>query len=552
MDPKNPLSAIRAAGARCWDCLDRPAPSALLAWLVPLAFGLVALALGQDANWDLMNYHRYGPYALLAGRIGFDLAPGQWQSYFNPALDLVYHGLNRVLPAPLAGFAMGTLHGLNFVLLLGLTRRLVAGRRAALLLALAGMLGAGFLSEVGNSMGDNLTALCVLGAMLVLVARWDRMGARSLLLAGLVAGVGTGLKLTNAVYALAMCLALLSLAGGVGRRALSAFVFGLGVLAGMAASAGFWYWKMWQVFGNPLFPQFNNIFKAPLAAPWGIGDTSWLPKGLLEKLLWPFIFTLHPARVIELPIRQLIWPFVYLLFLALLCRALLRRGPGAPSDGRQRFMLLFFALAYLVWLNLFGIYRYLVPLELMAPLVAWLLMQRLLPAAQAGRIAGVALLLVAMAVYPTHSWGHAGWARAGFRAELPALPAPEQNLVFIVHGDPPMSWLVPLFPRALAFVSLGSGFPESPAYLARMQAMLAQRGGPFYTILAYPHHPGADPALRDSDIQAVAQLRARAVATLERYGLAMDPASCRPYDAYIGQQLTMYQLCVVTRKPSGQ
>src|SRR4030095_718030 len=40
---------------------------------VPLAFGALAIALGQDANWDLRNYHWYNPYALLTGRFRFDL-----------------------------------------------------------------------------------------------------------------------------------------------------------------------------------------------------------------------------------------------------------------------------------------------------------------------------------------------------------------------------------------------------------------------------------------------------------------------------------------------
>src|SRR5471032_2695196 len=154
-------SAIAPARAtlRCWCWLDSAAAAWLACRLMPVMFGLLSVLLGQDDNWDLHNYHLYNPYALLHGKIGLDLAPGKWQSYFNPTLDLLYYGLVMQLPAPLAGFIMGWLHGLNFVLVLALARRLLPpqAHRLGLLLALAGCLGPGFLSELGNSMGDNMT-----------------------------------------------------------------------------------------------------------------------------------------------------------------------------------------------------------------------------------------------------------------------------------------------------------------------------------------------------------------------------------------------------------
>lgn len=133
---------------RQWRWLDSAAAMRRSLWLVPLLFGLVSLLYGQDHNWDLLNYHFYAPYALLHGKIDYDLAPGQWQSYFNPTLDLLYFGLQACLAAPVAGFIMGMLHGLNFVLLLGVVRSLLpTGQyRLPLLLALSGTAGPVFLS----------------------------------------------------------------------------------------------------------------------------------------------------------------------------------------------------------------------------------------------------------------------------------------------------------------------------------------------------------------------------------------------------------------------
>lgn len=75
---------------------------------------------------------------------------------------------------------------------------------------------------------------------------------------------------------------------------------------------------------------------------------------------------------------------------------------------RARFLLVFGAVAYLAWMKLFGIYRYLVPLELLAPLMIWLPVQWMAAPVAAGRIAGWALTLTTLAVFPFVSWGHAG------------------------------------------------------------------------------------------------------------------------------------------------
>jgi hypothetical protein len=419
-----------------------------------------------------------------------------------------------------------------------------------LALALAGCLGPSFISQLGTTMGDNMTALPVL-ASLLLVLRWrDRLGhggrggAGAALAAGLLMGCAAGLKLTNAGYALALCLSLLALDAGWRQRWQAAVLFGVGVLGGMAVSAGHWYWRMWQVFGNPLFPQFNNIFHGPLAQPIGIGDTGWLPRGALEKWLWPFIATLDPLRVGELPLRHLLWPLLYLAFaaLAVLWLARLpRRGPAPRAMGAPpRVALLFAALSYVIWLNLFGIYRYLAPLELLAPLLFWLLMGYLLPPPRARSWSRALLLLAVCSVLSSASWSRARWGPQAYDVATPDLPQPRQSVVLMLHA--PMGWLVPFFPDTLAFVSLGAGFPASPAYVARMHAMLAERSGPHYAMLAAQAPPLPGQAL-DTALQA--QRLRQGAETLAGYGLRLAAAQCRTYLALAGRTRHAYQLCPV-------
>ncbi|HEU0118427.1 MAG TPA: hypothetical protein VFR09_07315, partial [Alphaproteobacteria bacterium] len=75
--------------------------------LAPFFFGLLALYLGQDANWDLRNYHWYNAYAFLNGRYGFDMLPSQTPYFYNPLLDVPFYLLATHIHAKTAGFILG-------------------------------------------------------------------------------------------------------------------------------------------------------------------------------------------------------------------------------------------------------------------------------------------------------------------------------------------------------------------------------------------------------------------------------------------------------------
>src|SRR6201996_4670806 len=89
----------------------------ILLALAPFAFGLLAIHLGQDANWDLRNYHFYNAYAFLNDRYAQDLLPSQTPYFYNPLLDVPFFLIATHAPARVAGFALGFVQGLNFILL---------------------------------------------------------------------------------------------------------------------------------------------------------------------------------------------------------------------------------------------------------------------------------------------------------------------------------------------------------------------------------------------------------------------------------------------------
>src|SRR5262249_31669737 len=146
-----------------------------------LVFGSWSLLRGQDANWDLRNYHWYSAYALLTGRAAQDIAPAGQQTFINPLLDIPWFVLALKLPGPAIGFLIALVHAADFILLCELAAACLAGmpigrrRAVAFGLAAVGICGAGSLSELGTTFNDAATTAGVLGSLLLLVRDRDSL-----------------------------------------------------------------------------------------------------------------------------------------------------------------------------------------------------------------------------------------------------------------------------------------------------------------------------------------------------------------------------------------
>ena len=523
--------------------LDDPHAQRWSMLLVPVFFGLVSVWLGADTNFDLRNYHLYNAYAFLTGRRGLDLAPAGMQSYFNPLLDLPYYYMSLHWASWLVGFIMGALHGCTFVLVLNIAKSSLpdlpgAGRyRLPLLLAAAGCLTANFLDELGATLGDVTTALFELGALWVILANWDallgwsRRAAAMLLFSGAVAGLGVGLKLTNGVYALGLCAAFLAVPVPWPARLRLGFLFGLGVLLGFALTGGFWVAAMWHDYGNPLYPQFSAVFPSPLTSGVNAVDARWFPHGWVQVLFWPLLFTLNSHYVSELRVFQVIWALLYLLFLAwggwTLSRRLRHRDAPA-MEPRRLYVFAYIGIAFLLWMKLFGVYRYLVAIEMLAPLAVFMLLVHLLGHERGRRVTGWALGFAVFVVLmgATRSWGHAPWADPLYRADVPSITAPATTTVLTTQaGDgEPYAWLVPFFPRETAFLGVRVNFPESRRYAQRAHEIIRSRGGPVFAIIA-----GDATAVWDETEHAqMAASIVRANAWAARLGMTQSRNDCLP------------------------
>jgi hypothetical protein len=444
--------------------------------LAPIAFGLLALALGQDANWDLRNYHYYNAYAFLNNRYAQDLLPSQTPFFYNPLLDVPFFMLATHFPARVAGFALGFVQGLNFLLLFMIAHvaLIVPNPRHKTIicaaLAALGMLGGGGIAQIGTTFGDNITSIGIFLAAALVVRHLDRLSidkatrAFSLAFAfGIPAGMMMGLKLPSVIYCVGLCGGFLFIGGSITRRIMLGFAFGIGVLLGLSVTLGHWAYFLQTHYDSPLFPYFNQVFHSPLAPSVSARDVEYAPHGWRDFLLMPFLFTIHPYRVGEIDWRDWRLVILYVLLPLSITLRLFFGRTKAPVDAiaspyAARYLIASFSIGYLAWLVMFTIYRYAVPLEMIAPLLIVFAIGMLpLKVSTRGLIAAFTLAVVSASIVPGNWHRRDAWLDHFVEANIPDL-GDTSNLMILMAGIEPYSHLVPEFPPQISFVRIQSNF----------------------------------------------------------------------------------------------
>ncbi|MCL2474421.1 MAG: hypothetical protein FWF23_05955, partial [Alphaproteobacteria bacterium] len=183
-------------------------------FIAVLFFGLLAVFLGQDANWDLRNYHYYNAYAFLNDRYALDLLPSQMPYFYNPLIDVPFFYLSLALSAKQTAFALGAVQGINFVLLFFIAFSVLAIKNnlhkavVSFLIAFLGMIGSGSLAQLGTVFGDNITSIGVFLSLLLVVRYYKLLYQSSVfhavvfsILFALLGGMPFCLKLPFLVFA---------------------------------------------------------------------------------------------------------------------------------------------------------------------------------------------------------------------------------------------------------------------------------------------------------------------------------------------------------------
>lgn len=509
---------------------------------------------GKDLNWDSRNYHFYAAYQWTENRLSKDFMAASVQSYFNPLGYLPFYWMVRAnLHSLMIGTLLAVIHAINLLLVAVITSSLIPSTVKwrfmwIVISVLVAAINPVFATEVGSTFIDVTTSIFVLAAY-ALCIRWlmngvavagrtrhERpIGLYSWTIAGLILGMGCGLKLTNAIYAVALWPAIFGK-----RQAMSCYIhrtlcYTVGGIIGFAIIDGYWAWRLYQEFGNPVFPLANAFFRSPDFQAFNIKDTRFIPESFSEALLLPV-----RALVPEPNVYVEVWaPDVRfcVLFALLGCTVIRPLGKLARRLVAERttvrmeavvltWLIVMWSLSYVLWLYTSGNARYFIPsLLLMGPLIVALSLR--LIGAHRFAVYILALLLfwqVAFESVSQHRWSPSGWTKTWFDVRVPE-KLTRASYLYLSPTIQTATYLVPFLHPDSAFANVGGQVPmarNSPGG-KRIDMMVREYGGHIRSLIPI------NPIKGIGDVKNAYMVRSFD-GIYERFGLQTDPASCETID----------------------
>ena len=444
-----------------------------IAFLIMALSGFSSIFLGQDSNWDLLNYHFYNPYALLNGRLNdLDLAPAQLQTYFNPIFDIINFTLISYIKSPLlVTFLIGLINGIGIFFLYKISYIIFENEFSNLnkyrifLSLIIGITGSIAVSTLGTTFNEWLSSLFILASIYYMLKYFASANPtdKFIFYSSFLVGFSAGGKLTNSIFVFSSIVTILVIkylykdTYKFNLKKYSAYLF-----LGFIFSGGYWFLLLFHNFQSPLFPLYNDIFNSPWYSNISIGEaTRFTPKTLIDFLLYPIYWGFSKSHIVsELDIRD---PRIFfVIFSALFFITVNLKCFDTNFDNflikykKLAILLIYFFSSYFVWLFKFSIYRYILPLELISGIIILLISGYVVKNRTYFFVLSftMTVFIVSYTIYP--NWGRIKFTESFFSTStLPSLP---KNSLLVLIGDQPLSYIVPLLGGDFKTVGIENNF----------------------------------------------------------------------------------------------
>ena len=344
-----------------------------------LGGGVLSSLLCFDLTWDFANYHYFNAWAFINDRVGYDFLVAGINTYFNPLIDVpLYYLVENFNDYPLVIFFVQGLWAGTLAFVFYKFLRLFfdvnnwQGRLSIFMALLIGITSWPFFMQIGSSTNEIQSSLVVMCGFYLLFKELFKAKEKQRLwifaASGLILGAAMGLKLTAVIYCLSSGLSLIICHRILLHSFKTITVFAVCGLIGFLLVNGFWMLKLWQLYDNPFFPFLNNIFHSDYYNYESYRDENYLPLVwwgyLIHPLYMAFVNEISEGKMLIIDIRE---GLIYFILVAYFIIWLKNKD---KNINNKRFVLfVFLVVSYAVWLVLFCIYRYSIPINLMASVV---------------------------------------------------------------------------------------------------------------------------------------------------------------------------------------
>jgi hypothetical protein len=373
------------------------------------------------------------------------------------------------------------------------------------MISISVIFGPVFYSEIGGTMGDSLTAILIIASLILLIKFIDeaqkdktnfRFAITFLISSASLNGIASAIKLTNAVYAVGISISLaliLLLINKINfrKKIIYLSIFVIGTLTSFILAYFPMGYMLWENFKNPVFPYFNNIFHSPYASFSSVQDMRWFPKDIWGHIFMPlFLFIFRHNHRMEIPFRTVLFAFFAIfmpIYLFLESKNLFKYKK--QIDFKILFLAFFFLFSYLVWLKLFCYYRYIAALEMLAPLLVFLMFYKIFNRFNKTYLFAIFVFGISLLSLPLNNWGRINpYPNSYFGINKSAFSTYKSSLVIV--GDAPMGFLLPYFPDDDRFMGLPTEIPATQAFMNKYLSTLKDwNGNIYYLTIKNPPNP---------------------------------------------------------------
>jgi hypothetical protein len=440
---------------------------------------IVNYLLGKDMAWDTLSYHIYAGFNAVNDRFAQDYFAAGPQSYFNPYIHVPFYyltttGLSSLEISSVLAVVHSVILWLTYELAITVCpsddphKRLMFGLCAVAFALLNPIL----LQQIGSTFADITTGELVLAGWLLLALAVRSPSTTRVVSAGLLCGIATGFKLTNAVHAIAGFAILIMLPLTLRGRIRHGLTYGVSLGLGFLVIAAPWSYRLEKKFGNPLFPMMNHVFRSPEFTVEPLRHFRFIPATLAEALWRPFAM-IDPVIMVHEEMRapDPRYAVLFILTAVLIYRWLRRRrmadsGESLSSAQASPARVLAalgcgLAVDWVAWLSGSGNSRYFLPMSSVAAVVIVAMLFRLFATQPKIRIYIVVGILCVQGVQlymgADYRWNEVPWNDRWVDVTVPAKLASEPNLYLTVGGQT-NSFLAPYLAPGSGLINFSGGY----------------------------------------------------------------------------------------------
>lgn len=401
--------------------------------------------LGNDYNWDLLNYH------LSNVTLEQDLAlhASGIQSYLPSTLDRMILPIHTLIPSPFSGLLMLVPLICNYIILrkLFIQKLLNDSLHLPKTVVVVSLSTSVALSQINNSMGDLVLSPFVLAGIAMFLIGIKNSNSNLLTLSALPFAVAFSLKWTYVYVPMSLFILLIVL---VATRVMkiSILIKWATLNAGLFTLFSFYHFiKLYKGTGNPVFPFANTIFKAKSFPEVNFRDSRYGFRTLSDFFETPIRIALgkeggtsellfQDARLLVILVSFLLWT-IYFYFM-------MNSRQPIKTDVFAYFGLFIF-LAYILWGYLFGISRYFLAIEFLVPILALGILSKIFSTLAKQRLIdvlltlGLTLILVSTTSYV--NWGYDASRTSNIAFEKAIYPVNLAPKSALIMADMPLAFM---------------------------------------------------------------------------------------------------------------